>query len=80
MTNIEMKHEIKSVLNNQHCLQAMMIVSILSIVAFTGCSSLDGSAERQPQTKNGVAVYSEWKHEKPQPAYSDPDPGYKWFY
>jgi len=78
MTNIEMNHVIKSVLNNRHCLQAMMIVPVLGIAAFTGCSSHDGTAERQQ--KNGVAVYSEWGQPKLHPDDSNPDPGYKWFY
>jgi hypothetical protein len=36
LNNIEMNQVIKSVLNNRHCLQAMMIVPVLGVVAFTG--------------------------------------------
>jgi hypothetical protein len=78
MTNIEMNPEVKSLLNNEHWLHSMLAVPVLSILAFTGCSSLDGTAEKQP--KNGVAVYSEWQHENPRPADSDPAPAYQWFY
>jgi hypothetical protein len=80
MTNIEMNQGIKSLLNNKRGLQAMMITAVLSIVTFTGCSSLDGTAERQQRTKNGLAVYSEWMQEKSRPADSDPDPAYQWSY
>jgi hypothetical protein len=75
-----MNYAIKSLLNNKHCLHAMMIAPVLGILASTGCSHLDGTAEKQPLTKNGVAVYSEWKQEKLQSTDSNPDPGYEWFY
>ena len=77
---IEMKYAIKSLFNNKRCLQAMMIGPVLAILTFTGCSHIDGRAEKQPSTKNGVAVYSEWKQDKVQPTDSNPDPAYKWFY
>ena len=57
-----------------------MIVSVIGIVAFTGCSNLDETAERQPLTKNRVAVYSEWRQEQPERAEPNPDAGYEWFY
>ena len=85
MTNIEMNHGINSRFNKKHFLQALIIVPLLGIVTFTGCSHIDGTADRQRLTKNGmlakdgVVVYSEWKQEKPQ-TDSNPDPGYKWFY
>jgi hypothetical protein len=75
-----MNYAIKSLLNNKRCLQAMMLVPVLGILAFTGCSHLDGTVERQAQTKNGLAVYSEWEQEKQQSADSNLDPGYEWFY
>jgi hypothetical protein len=75
-----MNYSIKTLLNNKHGLQAMMIVPVLGIMVLSGCSHVDGTAERQAQTQNGVAVYSEWKQPKLQPADSNPDPGYKWFY
>jgi hypothetical protein len=80
MTNIEMNYVIKSILDRKHGLQAMMIVPVLGVVAFAGCSNLDGTAERQPQTKNGMTVYSEWRQEKSQQADANLDPVYEWFY
>ena len=56
------------------------IICALSIAAFAGCSNLDGTAGREQRTKNGLAVYSEWMHEKSEAADSDRDPAYKWFY
>ena len=75
-----MNYAIKSLLNNQHCLHAMMIAPALGILASTGCSNIDGTAEKKPLTKNGVAVYSEREQEKLQSTDSNPDLGYKWFY
>jgi hypothetical protein len=58
MTNIEMNHAIRLLLNNKHCLQAMMIVPVLGIVGFTGCpaSSVQPRDSRKtgwPPTPNG---------------------------
>ena len=57
-----------------------MILPVLGILAFTGCSSIGGTADRQQVTTNPVAAYLEQKQEQAQPADSDPDPGYEWFY
>ena len=57
-----------------------MIAPVLGMLTFTGCSHIDGTAEKRAQTKNGLAVYSEWKEEKLQAADSKPDLGYEWFY
>lgn len=67
-------------LNAKHYLQAAMILPVLGILAFTGCSSVGGTADRQQATTNRVATYLEQKQEQAQPADSDPDPGYEWFY
>jgi hypothetical protein len=66
--------------NNKYYLQAAMILPVLGIVAITGCSSIDGTAERQQVTTNRRTSYLEQSQEKPQPADFDPDPGYEWFY
>jgi len=81
-----MNYGINSRLNDKHFLQAMMIVPLLGLVAFTGCSHIDGTADKERLTKNGVlasdgvVVYSEWKPAKPRSADLNPNPGYKWFY
>jgi hypothetical protein len=64
-------------LNNKYYLQAAMILPVIGILAFTGCSSIDGTVERQQATTNRVGTYLEHKQEQLQPADSDPDPGYK---
>jgi len=66
--------------NNKYYLQAAMILPVLGIVAITGCSNIDGTAERQQVTTNRTTSYLEQSQEKPQPADFDPDPGYEWFY
>jgi hypothetical protein len=63
-------------LNNKYYLQAAMILPVIGILAFTGCSSIDGTAERQQATTNR-GTYLEQKHQQLQPADSDPGPGYE---
>ncbi|MBV8213266.1 MAG: hypothetical protein JOZ08_08580 [Verrucomicrobia bacterium] len=75
-----MNYAIKLLLNTKRCLYATMIVPIIGIAAFTGCSHIDGTAGNQPLMKNRVVMYSEQSQEKPEPSDSNPDPGYKWFY
>ena len=50
-----------------------MILPVIGILAFTGCSSIDGTAERQQATTNRMGTYLEQKQEQLQPADSDPD-------
>lgn len=73
-----MNYAIKSRTNNKSCLLPIIIAPVLGILAFTGCSQIDGTVQKQPLTKNRVAVYSEWS--QAQAADPDPDPGYEWFY
>jgi hypothetical protein len=75
-----MNYAIKSLLNNKHGLQVMLMAPVLGILTFTGCSHIDGTAQKQPLKKNRVAVYSEWSQTEAQAADSSPDPGYEWFY
>lgn len=75
-----MNYSIKSRTNNKSCLLPIIIAPALAILAFTGCSHIDGTVQKQPLTKNKVAVYSEWSEAQTQGADSDPDPGYEWFY
>jgi hypothetical protein len=57
-----------------------MALPVLGMLAFTGCSSISGTAESQQPMTNHVASYLEPSQEKPQLADSDPDPTYEWFY
>jgi hypothetical protein len=56
-----------------------MILPALGILAVTGCSNIQGTADQQ-QTTHRMATYMEQSQENPQAADSDPDPGYEWFY
>jgi hypothetical protein len=63
-------------------LRAALILPVAGFAAFTGCSSIDGSASNQPTIKTHVATYMQQNQEKPanQVAEGDEDPGYEWFY
>jgi len=54
----------------------------MGVVAFSGCSSISGTAANGTATTNRVAAYLENKVENAsiQPVDSDPDPTYEWFY
>jgi hypothetical protein len=56
-----------------------MILPALGILAVTGCSSIQGTADQQQNTHR-VTTYMEQNQEHQQAADSDPDPGYEWFY
>jgi hypothetical protein len=63
-------------------LRAALLLPLAGLVAFAGCSSIDGTTASQPVTKSRVAAYMEQSAEKPAntPADTDEDPGYEWFY
>jgi hypothetical protein len=52
---------------------------LLGLLAFTGCASFDGTTDNHNSTNNKVATYMTQSQET-QPADSDSDPGYEWFY
>jgi hypothetical protein len=70
---------IKSLFSNKCYVQAIIILPALGILAVTGCSSIQGTAD-QLQTTHRGATYMEQRQENPPAADSDPDPGYEWFY
>ena len=63
-------------------LHAGLFLSLAGFAAFTGCSSIDGTAGNQPALKTHVATYMQQNLEKPASpvAEEDEDPGYEWFY
>jgi hypothetical protein len=63
-------------------LRGSLFLSLAGFAAFTGCSSIDGSASNQPAIKTHVATYAQQNLEKPANpvAEEDEDPGYEWFY
>jgi hypothetical protein len=56
------------------------ILAMLSLLAFTGCANLGGTAENQNLRTNRVAAYMEQSPAQAQPADSDRGPDYEWFY
>lgn len=70
---------INSLLSNKWSLQAIIILPALGILAVTGCSSIQGTADQQ-QTTHRVTTYMEQRQKNPPAVDSDPDPGYEWFY
>lgn len=67
-------------LNNKSYLRVAAILPILSLLAFAGCANLAGTADNQNQRTNRVAAYMEQSPEQVQPADSDENPDYEWFY
>ena len=66
--------------NSRHYLTTALMLPVIGLLAFTGCSSIDGTAQNQMAPKNHVAAYLEQTQEKSQPVDSNPDPTYEWFY
>jgi hypothetical protein len=69
-------------INTKHYLRAALIAPVICLVAFTGCSSIEGTAKHQTATTNRVTTYMEQAQEKPadKAADQEPDPTYEWFY
>jgi hypothetical protein len=69
-------------IDKKNYLRAILLVPVMGVVAFTGCSSISGTASNRTATTNPVSAYLENKQENAniQPADSDPDPTYEWFY
>jgi hypothetical protein len=68
-----------TITTNKRYVQAIMILPVLGMLAVTGCSSIQGTADQQ-QTTHRVTTYMEQSQQNPPAADSDPDPGYEWFY
>jgi hypothetical protein len=69
-------------INKKNYLRAILLVPVMCVVAFTGCSSIPGSAANRTATANRVTAYLEHKQANAnnQPADSDPDSTSEWFY
>ena len=66
----------------KYSLQTALVLPIACLVAFTGCSSIEGTAGGRPSINSRVSTYMQ---ENQVPAAtaadnSDEDPGYEWFY
>jgi len=66
----------------KNSLRVALLLPLAGLVAFSGCSSIDGTTANQSVTKNRVAAFMEQTPEKTAstPADTDEDPGYEWFY
>jgi hypothetical protein len=62
------------------CGQALSIFSLSCLLLFTGCSSIDGTAENHGATANLVTRHVEQDQEEPEHQAVSPDPDYDWFY
>ena len=56
------------------------MLPVACLLAFTGCSNIEGTSGNQTATTNRVAIYVEQSQEQPDNKPVDQDPGYEWFY
>lgn len=65
----------------KHSLKTALVLPVACLVAFTGCSSIEGTADSRPAMNNRVSTYMQTNQEPaPTADNSDEDPGYEWFY
>jgi hypothetical protein len=65
----------------KYSLQTALILPVAGLVAFTGCSSIEGTADSRPAMNTRVSTYMQANQEPAAtPDNSDEDPGYEWFY
>jgi hypothetical protein len=56
------------------------MLPVACLLAFTGCSNIQGTSGNQAATTHRVATYLEQSQEQPDNQPVDQDPGYEWFY
>jgi hypothetical protein len=65
----------------KYSLQPALFLPVACLVAFTGCSSIEGTADSRPAINSKVSTYMQETQEPAATAdNSDEDPGYEWFY
>ena len=65
----------------KYSLQPALVLPVAYLVAFTGCSSIEGTADSRPAINSKVSTYMQETQEPTATAdNSDEDPGYEWFY
>ena len=69
-----------SFVSSKYCGRALSISSVICLLLFTGCSSIDGTAENHSVTANLVTRHVEQGQEEPENQAVSPDPAYDWFY
>lgn len=69
-----------SLVSAKYCGRALSIASMICLLLFTGCSSIDGTAENHRATANLVTSHVEPGQEEPEEQPFSPDPSSEWFY
>ena len=64
----------------KYCLRGLAVSSAISLLAFSGCSSIDGGATSPGAPANLLMGHTEHAQEKSGSQPVSTDPGYKWFY
>ena len=65
----------------KYSLPTALVLPAACLVAFTGCSSIEGTADSRPAMNSKVSTYMQENQEPAATAdSSDEDPGYEWFY
>jgi hypothetical protein len=65
----------------KYSLRTALVLPVAGLVAFTGCSSIEGTATSRPAINSRVSTYMQENQEPAATAdTSDEDPGYEWFY
>ena len=65
---------------NRKYLEKNLILPVVALLVFTGCSSIQGTGGNQKVTSGRVAAYTVERQEQATAADPDPDPTYEWFY
>ena len=71
-----------TLISKREYLRAGLMLPVACLLAFTGCSTVQGTGGNQTATTNRVATYLEQSQEQTnnQSVDQDPDPTYEWFY
>jgi hypothetical protein len=63
----------------KYSFRTALVLPVAGLVAFTGCSSIEGTADSRPAINSKVSTYMQ-ETQEPAADNSDEDPGYEWFY
>ena len=68
-----------SLVSAPYCQRALSVLSVICVVLFSGCSSIDGTAGNHQATANLVTSHVEQAQEEPE-NQAVPELSYEWFY
>jgi hypothetical protein len=71
-----------TMLAKKYALQTALVLPMAFLIAFTGCSSVQGTAGSRSTLKTRVSTYAQENQERQATPVDDADvdPGYEWFY